>query len=219
MSGHLDAPSLEALAGLLAGTFPGSNDAPLARALLRELTRGEPVSDAALAASSGRTQHDVTETLVRWPNVRRDDHGRIEAFGGLSLQPTEHRFEVGGRRLYTWCAWDTLFLPALLDEHAEVESTCPMTAADVRLTVGPQRVLTSHPEDIWVSFPLPARTATANIMESFCCHVHFLAGQEVAARWVNGHEGTLALDLDDAFELGRLATRAMSGQRGGSGVP
>jgi alkylmercury lyase len=219
MSGHLDAPSLEALAGLLAGTFPGSNDAPLARALLRELTRGEPVSDAALAASSGRTEHDVTETLARWPNVRRDDHGRIEAFGGLSLQPTEHRFEVGGRRLYTWCAWDTLFLPALLDEHAEVESTCPMTAADVRLTVGPQRVLTSHPEDIWVSFPLPARTATANIMESFCCHVHFLAGQEVAARWVNGHEGTLALDLDDAFELGRLATRAMSGQRGGSGVP
>ena len=210
MSGHLDAPSLEALAGLLAGTFPGSNDAPLARALLRELTRGEPVSDAALAASSGRTEHDVTETLARWPNVRRDDHGRIEAFGGLSLQPTEHGFEVGGRRLYTWCAWDTLFLPALLDEQAEVESTCPVTGADVRLTVGPHRVLSSQPEDIWVSFPPPARTATANIIESFCCHVHFLTGEKVAARWVNSHEGTIALDLDDAFELGRLATRAMS---------
>ena len=209
MSGHLDTPSLEALAGLLAGTFPGSDDAPLARALLRELACGEPVSDAALAASSGRTEHDVTQTLARWPNVRRDERRRVEAFGGLSLPPTEHGFEVGGRRLYTWCAWDTLFLPALLDEQAEVESTCPMTATDVRLTVGPQRVLTSQPEDIWVSFPPPARTATANIIESFCCHVHFLASEEVAARWVNGHEGTVALDLDDAFELGRLAARAM----------
>ncbi|MGH2714941.1 MAG: alkylmercury lyase MerB [Thermoleophilaceae bacterium] len=210
MSSHLDAPSLEALARSLAGTFPGCDDAPPARALLRELARGKPISAAALAASTDRAEHDVTDTLARWPNVRRDDHGRVVAFGGLSLRPTEHRFEVGGRRLYTWCAWDTLFLPALLDEQAEVESTCPMTAADVRLTVEPRRVLTSQPEDIWVSFPPPARTATANIIESFCCHVHFLAGQGVAARWVNACEGSLALDLDDAFELGRLATRAMS---------
>jgi alkylmercury lyase len=115
MSGHLDTPSLEALAGMLAGTFPGTDDAPLARALLRELTRGEPVSDAALAASSARAEREVTQTLARWPNVHRDDHGRVDAFGGLSLQPTQHRFEVGGRHLYTWCAWDTLFLPGLLD--------------------------------------------------------------------------------------------------------
>lgn len=111
MSSHLDAPSLEALARSLAGTFPGCDDAPPARALLRELARGKPISAAALAASTDRAEHDVTDTLARWPNVRRDDHGRVVAFGGLSLRPTEHRFEVGGRRLYTWCAWDTLFLP------------------------------------------------------------------------------------------------------------
>jgi alkylmercury lyase len=85
-----------------------------------------------------------------------------------------------------------------------------VTNVQVRLTVTPQRVLASRPEDIWVSFPPPAQTSTANIIESFCCHVHFLAGQEVAAQWVNGRERALALDLDDAFELGRLATRAMA---------
>lgn len=211
MSNHLGTPSLEALARSLAGTFPGCEDAPLALALLRRLARGAPVSAAALAASTDRDEHDVTQALARWPNVRRDEQGRVEAFGGLSLRPTEHRFEVGGRTLYTWCAWDTLFLPTLLDEQAQVESTCPVAAADVRLTVGPQRVLASRPEDTRVSFPPPARTATASIIETFCCHVHFLAGQEVAARWVNAREGSLALALDDAFELGRLATRAMSG--------
>jgi alkylmercury lyase len=84
----------------------------------------------------------------------------------------------------------------------------------VSLTVAPQRVLASGPEDVWVSFPPPVRTSTANMIESFCCHVHFLAGQEVTARWVNARDG-LALDLDDAFELGRLATRSMSSTSGG----
>jgi Alkylmercury lyase/Pyridine nucleotide-disulphide oxidoreductase/Helix-turn-helix domain of alkylmercury lyase len=203
-----DTPSLEAVAESLAGTFPGSDDAPLARALLRELTRGHPVSAAALATSTGRDDDDVTTTLARWPNVRRDQRGRVEAFGGLSLRPTKHRLDVGGRRLYTWCAWDTLFLPALLGDQAQVEATCPMTGTEVRLTVAPDRALAAHPEDVWVSFPAPEGTTTDEIVESFCCHVHFLAGADSADRWASAHPGTFALGLADAFELGRLATRA-----------
>jgi alkylmercury lyase len=208
MTSRPDTPSLEALAESLAGTFPGSDDAPLARVLLRQLTRGHPVSVAALATSTGRDEPDVTATLAGWPNVRRDEHGRVEAFGGLSLRPTKHRFEVGGRRLYTWCAWDTLFLPALLDAQAHVESTCPMTGAEVRLTVAPDRVLAAQPEAVRVSFPAPAKTSTDEIVESFCCHVHFLVGLDSAGGWASARPGAFALGVADAFELGRLATRA-----------
>ena len=95
----------------------------------------------------------MTQTLARWPNVRRDEQGRVEAFGGLSLRPTEHHFDVEGRRLYTWCAWDTLFLPALLDEQALLESNCPLTDVRASLTVAPELVLASQPEEVWVSFP------------------------------------------------------------------
>ena len=210
MTARPDTSSLYALAETLAGTFPGSADAPLARALQRELTQGRPVPAAALAASTGRDESDVTATLARWPNVRRDRQRRVEAFGGLSLRPTKHRFDVGGRRLYTWCAWDTLFLPALLDQQARVKSTCPMTGTEVRLTVAPDRVLATHPQDVWVSFPAPAQTSTDDIVESFCCHVHFLAGEDTADRWARARPGTFALGLADAFELGRLATRAFS---------
>jgi alkylmercury lyase len=208
MTTRPDIPSLEALAESLAGTFPGSDDAPLARALLRELARGQPVSAAALAAGIGRDDDEVTAALARWPNVRRDKRGRVEAFGGLSLRPTKHRLDVGDGRLYTWCAWDTLFLPALLDDQAQVESTCPMTGIEVRLTVAPDRVLAAHPEDVWVSFPAPEQTRTDEIVESFCCHVHFLAGADTAGRWASARPGVFVLGLADAFELGRLATRA-----------
>jgi alkylmercury lyase len=212
MTTRPDTPSLQALADSLAGTFPGSDDAPLARALLRELAQGQPVSTAALAASTGRDEHDVTATLSRWPNVRRDEQARVEAFGGLSLRPTKHHFDVGGRRLYTWCAWDTLFLPALLHDQAEVESSCPMTGSEVRLAVAPERVLAAQPEDVWVSFP--AQTSTDEIVESFCCHVHFLAGADSAGRWASAGPGAFALGLADAFELGRLATRAFFATNG-----
>jgi len=37
--------------------------------------------------------------------------------------------------------------------------------------------------------------------------VRFLAGPRAADHWLADHDGALVLSLDDAFELGRLATR------------
>jgi hypothetical protein len=91
---------------------------------------------------------------------------------------------------------------------ARVESTCPMTSAAVRLSVAADPVLAAQPDDVWVSFPAPAQTSTQDIVESFCCHVQFPAGADTAGRWASAEPGTFALAVDDAFELGRLATRA-----------
>lgn len=199
--------TLSELAESLAGTFPGSEDASLARALLQELSRGVPVSTAQLARAAGRNEPEVSLVLERWPNVQRDHEQRVVAFGGLSLDATAHRFDVGDRQLYTWCAWDTLFLPRLLNERARVGSTCPITGTEVRLTVAPDRVLECQPRDLWVSFPSPSRASVQDITGSFCCHVHFLAGDAASARWLADHDGGFVLPLEDAFELGRLATR------------
>jgi alkylmercury lyase len=176
------------------------------RALLALLARGGPVNDEQLATETHRPVREVTSALGGWPNVQCDDGGAVVAFSGLSLRPTEHRFEVAGRELATWCAWDTLFLPALLDEPAEVRSTCPLSRTPVRLRVGPGGVADAAPADVWASFPPLATTSTADIVESFCCHVHFIAGHDAAQRWVGEHAGGRVLDLDDAYEVGRRAT-------------
>ena len=207
------ARSLHAIADALVGTFPGSVDAPLARTLLRELAAGAPVSPAALAGVTGRDEADVTVALAHWPNVQVDERGRVVAFSGLSLTPTAHSFEVGGRQLHTWCAWDTLFLPAMLGQRARVGSSCPVTGAKIRMTVEPDRVRESDPAALQVSFPPPETTSTADITGSFCCHVHFLAGPRAAERWLADHDGAIVLTLDEAFELGRLATRPLLSAR------
>jgi alkylmercury lyase len=204
MSSHT--MSLHGLADGLTDTFPAANDAPLARALLALLAQGERVTDEHLAAEIHRPVREVTSALGGWPNVQRDGGGRVVAFSGLSLRPTEHRFEVAGRELFTWCAWDTLFLPALLDESAEVRSTCPLSRTPIQLRVGPGGVADPEPADVWVSFPPLATTSTADIVESFCCHVHFIAGGDTAQRWMREHPGGRVLDLRDAYEVGQRAT-------------
>jgi hypothetical protein len=120
--------SLSSLADSPADTFPAADDAPLARALLALLARGEPVTGERLAAATKRPPAEVNAALASWPNVHRDGRGAVVAFSGLTLRPTEHRFRTGGRELFAWCAWDTLFLPALLEQPADVRSTCPLTA-------------------------------------------------------------------------------------------
>ena len=196
--------ALDTLAESLAGTFPGCEDAPLALALQRELAAGEPVAASTLGERAGTV-------LVRWPNVNYDDDGRVVAFSGLSLRPTAHRFTVGGRQLYTWCAWDTLFLPAMLGQPADVQSTCPVSGNAVRLSVDPNGVRQADPQPLWVSFPPAATTSTADITGTFCCHVHFLATPAAAEHWLNRHPDGTVLDIDDAYELGRKATCCCTG--------
>ena len=60
-----------------------------------------------------------------------------------------------------------------------------------------------------MSFPPPDTACAQDITGSFCCHVHFLAGPNAAARWLADHHGAMALTLDQAFELGRIATRPL----------
>src|SRR4051812_20117645 len=204
-----DADGFDAFARALQGTFPAREDAPLALALLRLLSEGRPVTAAALAQAADRTEAEVIGRLSSWPNVERDETGHIVAFTGLTLRPTAHEFTVGVQRLHTWCAWDTLFLPALLGETAEVRSTCPITGSVVELVVAPDGVTSAHPSDVRVSFPPLAATDTADITGPFCCHVFFLAGADAARSWRETRTDDLVFDVDAAFQLGRRAVSAL----------
>ena len=151
------------------------------------------------------TPHRVRALLDTWPGVFRDDEGRVIGFWGLStrrLSPT-HCFRVGERELYAWCAWDTLFLPGILGQTAQIESTCPTTGESISLVVSPERVVdVSHPDAV-VSFLTPDHF-DADVIQGFCHFVHFFASEAAGNTWTETHPGTFLLSLDEAFELGRM---------------
>jgi alkylmercury lyase len=115
-----------------------------------------------------------------------------------------HRLRVEGRQLYTWCAWDALFIPELIDRTAEVESRSPRGGETVRLIVDPAAVRRVLPETAVVSMLSPAEAFDYRVIMSFCNFVHFFPTAGTAADWVAEHPGTFLLSVEEAHELGRI---------------
>jgi len=183
--------------------------------IYRQLARGEAVSRAELARALEASTDTVEELLAR-PNLNSltyaDKEGRIIGFGGLAVREMPHRFKVDGRTLYTWCAWDSLFIPVILGAEAEVESPVPGISALVRLRVAPDGVNRLQPRTAVMSLLLPtAQTFQADALKaiaSFCNYVFFFPNQDAAAAWTKSHPDTTFMSVSDAFELGRRMVSA-----------
>lgn len=200
-----DPDVLEELASQLVDAMPDLDDEGrrIASACYRLLANGRPVEVADIAARAGVAQAKVQATLSDWHWVFTDDDGRLIGFWGLALPEMAHRFEVDGHTLYAWCAWDTLFLPPILQRTAQVTSTCPSTGTAIRLTVDPDRgVVDADPPATVLSFLRPDRPFDEDVVASFCHYVHFFASPDAARDWTEEHPGTFVLDLDEGFRLG-----------------
>ncbi|MGH8780260.1 organomercurial lyase MerB [Paraburkholderia sp.] len=174
--------------------------------LLRELAKGTPAAPATLARSLGWPARRVVAALEQAVSTEWDDDGNVVGYG-LTLRETAHVFEVEGRRLYTWCAFDTLFFPALIDRTAHVVSRCAATGMPVSLTVAPGAIRDVEPAGAAISLILPQDTA--DIRHAFCCHVHFFASGVVAHDWAAEHAGLEIVTVQDAFDVGRERARQL----------
>lgn len=198
------------LARTLAGAMwtLSADDQELALTIYRTLASGTPVHLSSVAEDIGRDEHDIADTLDQWAGVFRDDGGDVVSFWGLALAEMTHRFRIQGRTLSTWCAWDALFLPALIGQTAEVESQSPTSGEPIQLTVSPRGVEEAAPEGTGVSMLAPTADFDDAVLMSFCHFVHFFPSADDAEPWLVEHPGTFLLSLDEAFELGRLTNAA-----------
>jgi len=205
--------AVQELAQKITGAMPtlGSSERQLMVQLYRLLGTGEPVSPRRLAEAVNLAEPRVRESLGQWPGVYYDGDGSVIAFWGLALPEMPHRFEVGGRTLYTWCAWDSLFIPEILGKTARVTSADPVTKETISLVVGPDGVKEISPATTVVSFLTPDRPFDQDVIMSFCHFVHFFASPELAEKWTTEHPGTFLLSVDDAFALGQLTNRWNAG--------
>ena len=198
----------EALAKHLPTFSP--EDQRVAVTLYRELAKGQPVDAAQLGRALGVAPAEARGFLNRdsiKAFVYPDDKGRVLGFGGLAAAPMHHRFEVDGRTLWTWCAWDSLFIPEILGERARVVSPDPDTGELVQLVVTPDEIESAEPQNAVVSFLLPdARdfdTSAANVMATFCNFVFFFASRTSGMLGHPALPGTYLYALDEALALAK----------------
>src|SRR5438309_11063851 len=168
------AVSIKELAEKIVGAIPQSD--PVSRQaavrLYRLLAEGKPVSIGRLANALDLPGETVSEVLSRY-TAFYDDQGAVIGFGGLTVaEMPPHLFLVEGRTLYTWCAWDSLFIPGILGKAAEVTSRDPITRTPI--SVAPDGVKHVRPESAVVSFLTPDRTFDCDVIVNFCNFVHLL---------------------------------------------
>ena len=200
-----DEPSTRKLAEAISAAMPALNETEqrMAVTLYRTLAEGRPVGHAEIAHRMGVNDALVRDALAGWPGVFLDDEERVIGFWGLALREMPHRFAVEGVELYTWCAWDPLFIGPLLGKPARVTSQDPLTGAPVSMTVTPQGVENVSPPGAVVSFLAPDKPWDHDIIQGFCHFVLFFAGRESGERWAASHPGTFLLSAAEAFEVGR----------------
>lgn len=156
--------------------------------LLTLLAAGNPVPNAAIARALGVSEAEVARILTAIPSAECDEAGNLIG-AGLSLRPTPHQFEIDGKRLYTWCALDTLMFPVLLGRTARVTSPCAATGVAVHLLAGLDAIQDLEPKEAVVSLQLFEETR--DVRNAFCRQSNFFASADAAGAWqrASGRQG------------------------------
>lgn len=206
----------DATAFLSDGYLPenGADVQRMSVAIYRLLARGEPVTRAALATALAVSSAAVDGTLAGFPpsTIERDESGRIVGFVGLGLTPTEHRFEVMDHVLYTWCAFDALFLPEILDAPARLTTRCPATGAEIHVALTSAGLAEATPPEPVMSMITPDAAACCDDLRgAFCRHVSLFRDGEAFSAWARSTGELGCVSLPEAVALARRRNAARYG--------
>ena len=91
---------------------------------------GNPPDARGIAEQFGITRFAARESLRRLHDAHtlflRPGSDEILMANPLSAAPTDYQVTVGDRLLYANCAWDSLGIPAMLDEDASISARHPL---------------------------------------------------------------------------------------------
>jgi len=201
--------ALETIAERLSEQSRGAQE-DLCRPIVQQVTRGKSVTPAALRASLQVSQNELEQRLAKLPpDVEFDQVGNIVGLGA-TLVPTSHRFHIGGKLLYTWCAFDTVLIPPSLHIEAQVQSTCPDTGQPITFVATPEgTVLDLLPTSSVMSLIVPAERGDCT-RATFCQQSLFFQSEQAAATFLADHPDVLLLSVEEAAYVGRLVAQTSS---------
>ena len=125
-------------------------------AIVRGIAEHGSVSPEVLGRQLGLEPARASEIVAGLATLGLEIDGEGNVIGAaLTSTPTPHALRLGARKLFAWCALDALFIPGLVGEPAEVESTCPVSGEAILLRVSPDGVCEYAPSGAVLSVLLP----------------------------------------------------------------
>lgn len=204
--------NLPELAHLFTQAFPqlDSSGRQQALSLYQLLARGKPVSISQFADKIGLTEDNTKQLLDSWTGVYYQENGDIVGFWGLSVSETAHKIIINQVSLYTWCAWDTLFIPMILKAAAHISTHCPVSHQPIELRVSADKIESVEPASSVISFIKPElQKIKDNVVQSFCQQIFFLASDTEGQAWCKDRPDAFILSMDEGFRLGKQIVNAV----------
>ena len=170
----------------------------------RLLARGKPVAVSELVEATSYTNQKIEELIALIPSsaYKRQADGAFTGFIGLSINKTAHEFAIADRFLYTWCVFDALFLPALMQTDALLTTTCPATEHEIKILISPGGATSVTPPNPVMSIIAPDHEACcSDLRGAFCNHVNFFVDQSSYSKWNKRSDAGDALSLEEALAL------------------
>jgi alkylmercury lyase len=198
-------PSLETIAQRLAEQLHCEQE-DLCLPILRQVSRGKPATRAELGARLKLDQDELEQRLIQLPDTEFDQQGNILGWG-VTLVPTSHHFQIRGKPLYTWCAFDTVLFPPSLHAEAKVQSTCLVTGQPVTFVATPEGAVKElTPASSVMSLIIPEQRSDC-VRATFCQHSLFFQSEHVASTFLTAHPETVLLSIEEAAYLGWLVAK------------
>jgi alkylmercury lyase len=168
---------------------------------LRLLAEGHPVSAKELATRLEIPTELVTRVFNESQKVEGewDEKGRLIG-EALTLVPTRHHIHIKDNDLFAWCAFDTMLIPALVGDTADIESPDPLTGEIIHLTVSPFGVKEFNPATTVLSMVVSGAESTGPESD-FCSQTHFFSSQESAEQWQEDHPDVTIMTVEEVDEL------------------
>lgn len=164
------------------------------------LAGGRPLEIEEVAKVSNVTVEKISQALDA-ARCERDGQGRLIDLYGLSLTPTLHRIEIGGKILFSCCALWAHVIPRLLDATVTVESIDPLRRELVRLSVSPNGVESLDPPGAAATVAIATQQAIDDdVCSAFCCQVRHFVSRESAEEFAAARQTCHAVELSELQE-------------------
>lgn len=183
--------------------------ANLAVAMYESLATGSALSPTnfdGLSAASGIAADVIRVAAARW--LEFDGDGGLTGFGGLTLQPTQHRLVLDGHDFYLWCVLDGFVVAHALGRPVRIETHCPTTGTRIEVLASREGVEHVEPRNAVMSVIVPESGAACSVSDTrhgFCDFVNFYRSEQVALDSAK-RPGAAVLTMDMAFALARRLT-------------
>ena len=197
--------SLATLATRLAAHLDCTQDAACRQIMQAMSETGQPLSLIHLARRLQMSQEKLAVHLARVPDTEFDEQGNIVGWG-ITLLPTQHQFRLKELPLFTWCAFDTVLFPPLLQVEAHVQSICEATDQPITFVATPEGIADLLPATSILSLILPTERCDC-VRGTFCEQSLFFQSEEAASSWIALHPDAVLLSVEEAAVLGQIVAK------------